>query len=142
MNIIIAILILGIVIAFHEFGHFIIAKSRGITVREFSIGMGPKLFGFEKGGTQYCLRLLPIGGACVMGEDEAVGPEDVNAFNNKTVWERIAVVFAGPFFNFVLAFLLSIIICHYCVLESGDRFDCSRTWQLHYCRIGKRSISN
>jgi len=110
MNIIIAILILGIVIAFHEFGHFIIAKSRGITVREFSIGMGPKLFGFEKGGTQYCLRLLPIGGACVMGEDEAVGPEDVNAFNNKTVWERIAVVFAGPFFNFILAFFFALIV--------------------------------
>ena len=63
MNIIIALLILGIVIAFHEFGHFIIAKSRGITVREFSIGMGPKLYSFEKGETLYCLRLLPIGGA-------------------------------------------------------------------------------
>jgi len=80
MNILIALLILGLLIAFHEFGHFIIAKSRGIAVREFSIGMGPKLFGFEKGGTQYCLRLLPIGGACVMGEDELVGPDDVNAF--------------------------------------------------------------
>ena len=110
MNIIIALLILGIVIAFHEFGHFIIAKSRGITVREFSIGMGPKLFGFEKGGTQYCLRLLPIGGACVMGEDEEAGPDDVNAFNNKTVWERIAVVFAGPFFNFILAFFFALIV--------------------------------
>lgn len=110
MNIIIALLILGLLIAFHEFGHFIIAKSRGITVREFSIGMGPKLFGFEKGGTMYCLRLLPIGGACVMGEDEEVGPDDVNAFNNKTVWERIAVVFAGPFFNFILAFFFALII--------------------------------
>ena len=110
MNIIIALLILGLLIAFHEFGHFIIAKSRGITVREFSIGMGPKLFGFEKGGTKYCIRLLPIGGACVMGEDEEAGPDDVNAFNNKTVWERIAVVFAGPFFNFVLAFFFALII--------------------------------
>ncbi len=110
MNILIALLILGLLIAFHEFGHFIIAKSRGITVREFSIGMGPKLFGFEKGGTQYCLRLLPIGGACVMGEDELVGPDDVNAFNNKTVWERIAVVFAGPLFNFILAFFFALII--------------------------------
>jgi len=110
MNIIIALLILGVVIAFHEFGHFIIAKSRGITVREFSIGMGPKLFGFEKGGTQYNLRLLPIGGACVMGEDEMAGPEDVNAFNNKTVWERIAVVFSGPFFNFILAFFFALIV--------------------------------
>ena len=110
MNILIALLILGLLIAFHEFGHFIIAKSRGIAVREFSIGMGPKLFGFEKGGTQYCLRLLPIGGACVMGEDELVGPDDVNAFNNKTVWERIAVVFAGPFFNFILAFFFALII--------------------------------
>ena len=110
MNIIIALLILGLVIAFHEFGHFIIAKSRGITVREFSIGMGPKLFSFQKGGTQYCLRLLPIGGACVMGEDETVGPDDVNAFNNKTVWERIAVIFAGPFFNFILAFFFALIV--------------------------------
>lgn len=110
MNILIALLILGLVIAFHEFGHFIIAKSRGITVREFSIGMGPKLFGFEKGGTQYNLRLLPIGGACVMGEDEMAGPDDVNAFNNKTVWERISVIFAGPFFNFILAFFFALII--------------------------------
>ena len=110
MNIIIALFILGIVIAFHEFGHFIIAKSRGITVREFSIGMGPKLLGVEKGGTNYCLRLFPIGGACVMGEDEMAGPEDLNAFNNKTVWERIAVIFAGPFFNFVLAFFFAVII--------------------------------
>lgn len=110
MNIIIALLILGVVIAFHEFGHFIIAKSRGITVREFSIGMGPKLFGFEKGGTQYNLRLLPIGGACVMGEDEMAGPEDENAFNNKTVWERIAVIFAGPLFNFILAFFFALFI--------------------------------
>jgi len=110
MNIIIALLILGLVIAFHEFGHFIIAKSRSITVREFSIGMGPKLFGFQKGGTQYCLRLLPIGGACVMGEDEMAGPDDENAFNNKTVWERIAVIFAGPFFNFILAFFFALFI--------------------------------
>lgn len=110
MNIIIALLILGVIIAFHEFGHFIIAKARGITVREFSIGMGPKLFGFQKGNTQYCLRLLPIGGACVMGEDEQAGPEDVNAFTNKSVWERISVIFAGPFFNFVLAFLFALIV--------------------------------
>ena len=110
MNILIALLILGIVIAFHEFGHFIIAKSRGITVREFSIGMGPKIFAFQKGETCYSLRLLPIGGACVMGEDEMAGPEDINAFNNKTVWERISVIFAGPLFNFILAFFFALII--------------------------------
>ena len=103
-------LVLGVIVLIHEGGHFFFARRAGVLCHEFSIGMGPKLYGFEKGGTQYCLRLLPIGGACVMGEDEAVGPDDVNAFNNKTVWERIAVVFAGPFFNFILAFFFALII--------------------------------
>lgn len=110
MSIVYAILILGVVIAIHEFGHFIIAKSRGITVKEFSIGMGPRLFSFVKNDTRYSLKLFPIGGSCAMGEDEVAGTEDVNAFNNKGVWSRIAVIFAGPFFNFILAFIFAMII--------------------------------
>ncbi len=110
INILIALLLLSIVVAFHEFGHFIIAKSRGITVHEFSIGMGPRLISFVKGGTRYSLKLLPIGGSCAMGEDDTEETDDEHAFINKSVWERIAVIFAGPFFNFILAFLFGLII--------------------------------
>ncbi len=109
MNIIIAILIFGLVIIFHEFGHFILAKKNGITVTEFSLGMGPRLASFVKGGTRYSLKLFPIGGSCMMlGEDEEVS--DQGAFNSKGVWARISVIAAGPIFNFILAFLLSLIM--------------------------------
>lgn len=110
IKILIALIIIGIVVAFHEFGHFIIAKSRGIAVSEFSIGMGPRLYSFTKGGTKYSLKLLPIGGSCMMGEDDIAADGDETAFNNKNVWERIAVIFAGPFFNFILAFVFAVII--------------------------------
>ena len=66
MSIIIALLVFGIIVMFHEFGHFIVAKKSGITVNEFAIGMGPKVFGVKRGGTEYTLRVLPIGGACMM----------------------------------------------------------------------------
>ena len=66
-----AILIFGVLIAVHEFGHFLAAKACGVRVNEFSIGMGPQLFHKTKGDTEYSLRLLPIGGYCAMeGEDE------------------------------------------------------------------------
>lgn len=109
MKIIIAILIFSAIILFHELGHFLLAKRAGIKVNEFSLGMGPKLFGVRKGETFYCVKLLPFGGACMMeGEDQESKNE--RAFNNKSVWARISVVVAGPIFNFILAFLLSIII--------------------------------
>jgi regulator of sigma E protease len=110
LNILIALLLLGVIVAFHEFGHFIIAKARGITVSEFSIGMGPRLISFVKGGTRYSLKLLPIGGSCAMGEDDTAPSEDEHAFNNKNVWERIAVIFAGPVFNFILAFIFALVV--------------------------------
>ena len=109
MGIIIAILIFGIIAIFHEFGHFILAKKNGIRVNEFAVGMGPKLFGIKKGETEYALRLLPLGGACVMaGEDEEA--TDDGCFNSKSVWARMSVILAGPVFNFVLAFVFAIII--------------------------------
>lgn len=109
MNIIIAILIFGLVIIFHEFGHFILAKKNGITVTEFSLGMGPRLASFVKGGTRYSLKLFPIGGSCMMlGEDEEVSEQ--GSFNSKGVWARISVIAAGPIFNFILAFFLSLIM--------------------------------
>lgn len=109
MNIVIAILLFGIIIFIHELGHFLLAKKNGITVTEFSLGMGPRLASFEKNGTRYSLKILPIGGSCMMlGEDEDI--EDDGAFQKKGVGARFSVIFAGAFFNFVLAFLLAVIV--------------------------------
>lgn len=109
MNSVLAVLILGGIILFHELGHFIFAKLSGIEVTEFSLGMGPRLLSLKKGETRYSLKLLPFGGSCAMlGEDEDA--EGDRAFNNKPVLNRIAVVAGGPLFNFLLAFLLSLVI--------------------------------
>ena len=109
MSIILAIIIFSVLVLFHEFGHFLFAKLSGITVLEFSLGMGPKLFSFTKGGTVYSLKLLPLGGSCMMeGEDEA--NEGPGSFNNAPIWGRIATVAAGPLFNFILAFVISVVV--------------------------------
>ncbi len=113
MRIVVAILVFCLIICFHELGHFILAKINKIAVDEFCIGMGPKLFGIKKGETLYSIRLLPIGGACMMrGEDsgEQDGEPDESAFYSKSVWARISVVIAGPLFNFILAFFCAAII--------------------------------
>jgi regulator of sigma E protease len=108
MNIIVALLILGVIVLIHELGHFLLAKANGVTVTEFSIGMGPRLASIERKGTRYSLKLLPIGGSCMMlGEDESI--DDAGAFNKKGVWARFSVIFAGAFFNFILAYVLSLI---------------------------------
>ena len=109
MGIIIAILIFGIIVTVHEFGHFIAAKLSGIKVLEFSVGMGPRLLKFGKGETVYSLRLLPVGGFCAMeGEDD--DSEDCRSFRRQSVWKRIIVLFAGAFMNFVLGFVAVVIM--------------------------------
>ncbi len=116
VNIVIIILVFGVIVFIHEFGHFLFAKLNKIGVEEFAIGMGPAIASFEKKGTKYSIRILPIGGYCLMvGENEE--SEEENAFNNKSVLARISVVLAGPFFNFILAFILSIVLCHYCGID-------------------------
>ena len=111
MTIIFFLIILCVIIFSHELGHFLVAKASKIKVNEFFIGMGPTLFSVTKGDTKYAIKLLPIGGACVFeGEDEAVEENSSDAFNNASIWKRIAVVVAGPAFNFLLAYLLCIII--------------------------------
>ena len=96
-------------ILFHELGHFSLAKANGIRVNEFSLGLGPTIIGFTKGETKYSLKLLPFGGACMMeGEDE--DSDDDRAFNKKGVWARISVVAAGPIFNFIMAFIFSVVL--------------------------------
>ena len=77
VTLILFVLIFGVVVISHEFGHFLLAKANGIHVIEFSVGMGPNLFSFQKGDTKYSLKLLPIGGACMFeGEDGLNEKED------------------------------------------------------------------
>ena len=111
ISIIIAILVFGIIVLVHEWGHFIVARRVGVIVQEFAIGMGPKLIGHtSKKGTLYSLRLLPIGGYCKMlGEDEAVDEE--GSYSSKSVPARMAIVAAGPLMNFVLAFVILLFFC-------------------------------
>ena len=112
MGIILAILVFGIIVFIHELGHFLLAKANKIRVDEFSIGMGPRLFSFVKGETRYSLKLLPLGGSCMMGEDDADDMSE-GSFNSKSVWARMSVVAAGAVFNFLLALLFSMILIGY-----------------------------
>lgn len=100
-----AILFFGIIIALHEFGHFITAKIFGIKVNEFAIGMGPTLLKKVKGETQYSLRLFPIGGfVSLEGEDEE--SDDSRAFGNQKAWKRFIVIAAGATLNIILGLAL------------------------------------
>lgn len=132
MNIIVALLIFTVIVVAHELGHFLLAKKNGVGVPEFSVGMGPRIITFAKTPsgcvvkffcsgkafeeredwqevTKYSWKLFPIGGSCAMiGEDEDNDAE--NSFNSKGKWARFSIVFAGPLFNFIFAFVISIII--------------------------------
>ena len=114
MTILLFLLIFGLVVISHEFGHFLLAKKNGIRVVEFAVGMGPTLFHFKRGETIYSLKALPIGGACVFdGEDGVMSKEgvpDEGSFLAASVWARISAVVAGPLFNLILAYVLSLIV--------------------------------
>lgn len=109
MGIVIAILLFSAIVIFHELGHFLLAKANGIRVDEFSLGLGPTLAGKEFKGTKFSLKLLPFGGACMMGEDDADDMSE-GSFNSKSVWARISVIVAGPLFNLLLAWILCVIM--------------------------------
>lgn len=143
MTFILFILIFGVVVISHEFGHYMLAKANGIHVVEFAIGMGPTIFSWKKKETKYSVKLLPLGGACMFeGEDglseeqekqsgengqESVCREmpvaakeifplqkDVGgSFLNAPVWVRIATIFAGPFVNLLLGFVIALILVAY-----------------------------
>ena len=106
LYLLLTLLLLSVLVFLHEGGHFLVARLNNITVNEFSIGMGPKIFSYEskKSGIKYSVRALPIGGFVSMaGEDEA--SEDPNAFCNKNMWRRISTVLAGPITNIIVGFL-------------------------------------
>ena len=109
MGIILAILLFSAIVIFHELGHFLLAKKNKIRVDEFSLGLGPTLFGKQFGETKFSVKLLPFGGACMMGEDDV---EDISegSFNSKSVWARMSVIVAGPLFNLILAWILCMIM--------------------------------
>ncbi len=126
-----ALLVFGIIVIIHEWGHFIVAKLMNVQVNEFSMGMGPKLFQFGKKETKYTLRLFPVGGYCAMeGEDEAGGGEisarettvtdNPRAFGNKKVWRRALIVVAGAAMNLLLGFVLLLGYFGICTLPSEN----------------------
>jgi len=109
VGIIIAILIFGLIIFIHELGHFAAAKFNGIKVHEFSLGLGPTIIGKKFKGTIFSLKLFPLGGACMMGEDD-IDDDSLGSFNSKSVWRRFTVIAAGSFMNLLLALILSTIM--------------------------------
>ncbi len=115
VSILIFLIIFSVIVISHEFGHFAIARRNGIRVLEFDIGMGPAIYRKSGKETDFCIRLLPIGGACIYdgldGSDEEEGHVlDEHSFPNAPVGSRIATVFAGPMANFILGFILSVIL--------------------------------
>lgn len=104
-----AIIVFCILIFVHELGHFSVAKAVGIKVHEFALGMGPQIFSFKKGETQYSLRAFPIGGYVKMeGEDEE--SNDERGFNNKPGWAKAFVIISGSAMNYFLAVIILIAI--------------------------------
>ncbi len=103
------IVVFGLLVFVHEFGHFITAKLSGVKVREFALGMGPAYFKKQGKETLYALRVFPIGGYCDMEEDN--GPsDDPKSFSNKKPIFRLIILAAGAFMNFILAYVLLVIV--------------------------------
>lgn len=116
MNIIIAVLLLGFLVAVHEFGHFIVAKISGMYVTTFSIGMGPKIASFQKGETEYVLSAIPAGGFVsvrgISGEaEDELDHDDPRLFQNRPIIHRMLFTAAGPLMNFLLA-IVALMACY------------------------------
>ena len=103
-----AIVVLGILIVVHEFGHFIVAKKSGVGVLKFSVGFGPKLYGRTVNGTEYVLSVIPLGGFVKMVGEDPDSDEPIDeaiSFSHQSLWKRCAIVLAGPAFNLIFAFV-------------------------------------
>jgi len=107
--ILVAVLFFGLVIMVHEVGHFSFAKLFRVKVDKFAMGMGPTLLKFGKKETEYSLRLFPIGGYVLMGEDEEAS-DDPRAFPNKPLWQRMLIIAAGAIMNLILGWLIVMLL--------------------------------
>jgi len=111
----VALLLLSLLVMIHELGHYLAGRALGFSILEFSIGMGPKLLKKTKNGTEFSIRVFPIGGMCRFeGEDEGVVNE--RSFNAQKVWKRIIVVLSGPVMNLLFAIICSVVT----LLAFGD----------------------
>lgn len=109
MTILLAILAIGALILVHELGHFLVARGVGMKVESFSVGFGPALLSFHDKRTTYRIGMLPLGGyvrIAGMVPGDGSEPDDPASFMNKPAWQRFLVIFAGPFINWLFAFLL------------------------------------
>ena len=123
------ILVFGSMVMIHELGHYMVAKWIGVKVIEFSFGFGPKIVGYQGKETLYALRIIPLGGFVKLhGMDAEVDEngrsviapiEDARSFMNKPVWQRMAVIAAGPIMNFVLAIILFVSVFAYLGIPSA-----------------------
>ncbi len=119
------IVLIGVMVVVHEFGHFAVAKLCGVRVESFSVGFGPRLFGIKYGDTDYKVCLLPLGGyvkmtgetpdqiATTAEDGAAVKPDDPGAFTTHPRWQRMLIGLAGPVANFILAFVLMLFYYHF-----------------------------
>ncbi len=123
------VFVFGSMVMIHEFGHYIVAKWIGVKVLEFSFGFGPKIVGYQGKETFYCLRLIPLGGFVKLhgmdaevdanGRSIVAPSQDVRSFMNKPVWQRMAVIAAGPIMNFILAVILFVTVFAYLGIPSS-----------------------
>jgi regulator of sigma E protease len=114
ISIISVVVLLGVLIFVHEFGHFLMAKWAGVGVMKFSLGFGPRVIGKKIGETEYLLSLIPLGGYVkLLGEspgEELSAEEEKKSFLQQAVWKRIGIVAAGPGFNLLLAILIFTVV--------------------------------
>src|SRR5215468_2167801 len=116
-DILVALVVLGIIIVIHEFGHFAVAKLFGIKVETFSVGFGKRLFGFRRGETDYRISILPLGGYVKMAGENPMDDrtDDPGEFLNHPRWQRFIIAVAGPVMNIALAvgLLMVVYMVHY-----------------------------
>ena len=105
-TIILFLLILGVIVFFHELGHFVMAKLYNVKVEEFALGFPPKIFGVKKGETEYRLNWVPLGGYCKIVGEDGEEKENPRSFGSRSIFQRFQIISAGVLMNFFLAFVI------------------------------------
>ena len=124
VTILASVFVFGLLVLFHEFGHFIMAKATGMRVDEFAIGFGPKLVSRTFGETEYSIRCVPLGGFNdIAGMDPSDNDAGERGYCEKPVWKRMIVILAGPIMNFLLPIAIFFLI----FMTVGVSFPSTRT---------------